>query len=174
MDKTVASERDDVGLRVAPSSERRRPLARATQIEHRLTRSDHLAEAIPASSVKHRPTLCPAAAVRAMGYSVHSHAAAAAARRYRRCTYRAVLYRLTVYAGTELGAETSDDPPRAPGYLRRVGTQGVRDRVVRLTVEQHREHREVVVVELRDRCLEYVARDRWHHDFSVGDPCGAR
>ena len=42
--------------------------------------------------------------------------------------------------------------------------------VVRLTVEQHREHREVVVVELRDRCLEYVARDRWHHDFSVGDP----
>ena len=77
---------------------------------------------------------------------------------------------LTVYAGTELRAETPDDPPRAPGYLRRVGTQGVRDRVVRLTVEQHREHREVVVVELRDRCLKYVVRDRWHHDFSVGDP----
>ena len=47
MDEAVASERDDVGLRVAPARERRRPLARATKIEHRLTQRDHLAVGDP-------------------------------------------------------------------------------------------------------------------------------
>ena len=42
------------------------------------------------SGVKHQPTVCPAAVVCAMGCSVHFHAAAAAARRCRRCTYRPV------------------------------------------------------------------------------------
>ena len=47
MDETVASERNEVGLRVAPARERLRPLPRATEIEHRLTQGDHLAVGDP-------------------------------------------------------------------------------------------------------------------------------
>jgi hypothetical protein len=42
VDETVASERNDVGLCVAPTRERLCPLPRATEIEHRLAQGDDL------------------------------------------------------------------------------------------------------------------------------------
>ena len=53
MDETVASERNEVGLRVAPTRERLRPLPRATEIEHRLTQGDHLAVGDPREHRRH-------------------------------------------------------------------------------------------------------------------------
>jgi hypothetical protein len=47
MDETVASERNEVGLRIAPARERLRPLPRTSEIEHRLTQGDHLAVGDP-------------------------------------------------------------------------------------------------------------------------------
>ena len=53
MDKAVASERNEAGLRITPASERLRPLSRATQIEHRLTQRDHLAVDDPSEHRRH-------------------------------------------------------------------------------------------------------------------------
>ena len=47
MDETVAPERDEVGLGIAPARERLRPLPRATEIEYRLAQRDHLAVGDP-------------------------------------------------------------------------------------------------------------------------------
>ena len=47
MDEAVASEGNEVGLRIAPARERLRPLPRATEIEHRLAQGDHLAVGDP-------------------------------------------------------------------------------------------------------------------------------
>jgi hypothetical protein len=43
MHKAIASERNDLGLRIAPAGERVGPFPRTTDIENRLTQGDHLA-----------------------------------------------------------------------------------------------------------------------------------
>jgi hypothetical protein len=53
MDEAVASEGDEVGLRVAPAGERVRPLPRATEIENRLAQGDHLAVGDPGEDRLH-------------------------------------------------------------------------------------------------------------------------
>jgi hypothetical protein len=53
MHQTVASERNHVRLRAAPTSEFLRPLPRATQIKHRLTQVDHLAVGDPRKHRRH-------------------------------------------------------------------------------------------------------------------------
>ena len=53
MDKAVAAERNEVGLRFAPARERGRPLPRATQIEDLLAEGDHLAVDDPREHRRH-------------------------------------------------------------------------------------------------------------------------
>jgi hypothetical protein len=53
MDKTIASERNEVGLRITPTRERLCPLLRATEIEHRLAQSNHLAIRDPREQRRH-------------------------------------------------------------------------------------------------------------------------
>ncbi len=53
VDETVAAERNDVGLCIAPTSERLCPLPRATEIEHRLTQGDHLTVGDPREHRRH-------------------------------------------------------------------------------------------------------------------------
>ena len=70
---------------------------------------------------------------------------------------------------SQAGTEASHDALRAPADLRFVGAQRLGDRVERFAIEQHREHRKVVIVESRDGCFEYVMWDRWHRDLAVRD-----
>ncbi len=51
------------------------------------------------------------------------------------------LYRQVVRAGAQPRAKPPDDALRAPADLGLVGTQCARDRVKRLAIEKHREHR---------------------------------
>ena len=64
------------------------------------------------------------------------------------------LYRQVGGAGAEPRAKAPDDALRAPTDPGLVSTQCARDRVERLAVEKHREHRQIVMLELRHRRLE--------------------
>ena len=79
------------------------------------------------------------------------------------------LYRQVVGAGAEPRTKAPNDALRAPADLGLVSTQCARDRVERLAVEKHREHRQIVILELRHRWLEDVARDRWQDDLAERD-----
>jgi hypothetical protein len=66
-------------------------------------------------------------------------------------------------------AQAPDDPLRSPGDLGWVGTQGLGDRFAGFAIEQHRQDREVRVVDSGDGSLIGVARYRGHDGLPDGD-----